>query len=183
MRPCVPEESSGTSAHRSVSRRPGGTCGRRGQSCRHSLTRWRSAMARQIDQRADAALRSKPPPGRGLINRGLMPRETQDASAERRHCPPPQAGPAARAPILKVAFPVESAPSQSLDSLLRFRPRQHGLKRHSVAVAGLGSLPYVRRCAGSWGASRAMGCPGGIYIPVFLGKVSESGAEEGWRPE
>src|SRR6267142_7235344 len=32
-------------------------------------------------------------------------------------------------PILEVAFPLESALQQSLDSLLRFRPRQRGLKR------------------------------------------------------
>src|SRR5258705_8510593 len=31
-------------------------------------------------------------------------------------------------PILEVAFPLESAIQQSLDSLLRFRPRQRGLK-------------------------------------------------------
>src|SRR6267378_8666262 len=31
-------------------------------------------------------------------------------------------------PILEVAFPLESALQQSLDSLLRFRPRQRGLK-------------------------------------------------------
>jgi hypothetical protein len=46
------------------------------------------------------------------------------------------------------------------------------------------TLPFVQRCAGSLGRlSRAMGCPGGIYVPVFLGKVPESGAEEGWSPE
>jgi hypothetical protein len=52
---------------------------------------------------------------------------------------------------------------------------------HSFTVVGVGSFPFIRRCAGSWGASRAIGCPGGIYVPVFLGKVAESVAEEGWR--
>ena len=41
-------------------------------------------------------------------------------------------------PSLEVDFPLESAIQQSLDTLLRFRPRQGGLKRgESVEEPGL----------------------------------------------
>ena len=46
-------------------------------------------------------------------------------------------------PILEVDFPLESAFQQSLDSLLRFRPRQRGLK-------GVEGVEGVEEPVGAW---------------------------------